>query len=264
MPWLLFGGRLALARRVRQWLTARRAAYLSNQEQALSSIALRSWRPLFAIAAIALSSASFGQTPAITPLSDPNSCGSGWNTWLVPDSIPILNCQFKSSCDSHDLCYGKCEGRAKDTSAPECAYVRCRKGGDLFRSEMCETDVLMMRSLVAAKVRRDKCDTSFYSVLRSSNQGKPVCEALAIVYRDAVKALGWDSFQGIDPTGKIVYQTEDEYNAAIRKFFLRGTEAEFRAFVSSADRGKPSVSLGAPLKYVPGQGLQNKPNVRSR
>ena len=40
-----------------------------------------------------------------------NGCGTGWNNWLVPDSIPVLQCKFTEACNQHDLCYGNCEGR---------------------------------------------------------------------------------------------------------------------------------------------------------
>ena len=50
-----------------------------------------------------------GATTSVPSLPGPNGCGTGWNTWLVPDSLPVLSCAFESACNAHDVCYGKCE-----------------------------------------------------------------------------------------------------------------------------------------------------------
>jgi hypothetical protein len=83
--------------------------------------------------------------------SKPNGCGSSWTIYLVPDSIPVAECTFRPACDQHDNCYGKCEGRAKDIRAPQCAYLRCRSGGDLFNSAQCKTDSNLKRLELEAK-----------------------------------------------------------------------------------------------------------------
>ena len=48
----------------------------------------------------------------------PNGCGTGWNRYFVPDSIPLFQCQFKSCCDNHDVCYGKCESSVAGVCVP--------------------------------------------------------------------------------------------------------------------------------------------------
>lgn len=71
-------------------------------------------------------------------LPDTNGCGTGWNTWLVPDSIPVLQCKFTEACNQHDLCYSNCEGHSLDSNYPECEYLRCKVGGDLYdKDETC-------------------------------------------------------------------------------------------------------------------------------
>ena len=72
--------------------------------------------------------------------SQPNGCGSGWSVYLVLDSIPLAHCTFRAACDGHDDCYGKCEGRVQDRRAPQCEYLRCRQGGDLFKQPACQSD----------------------------------------------------------------------------------------------------------------------------
>lgn len=185
-----------------------------------------------------------------------NGCGTGWNTWLVPDSIPVVYCRFESACNKHDVCYGKCEGKARDKSALECEYLRCREGGDLHGSITCETNVKLRDLIVEADGRRKKCDTGLYNNIRGDNRGNFACYAFAVVYRDAVKIWGKGSFFGVDPAGRVLNQPKAEYDAAIREFFRQGTSEQFKQLVSGPG-GKPSVDLGQPIRFDPARGLVN-------
>ncbi len=184
-----------------------------------------------------------------------NGCGSGWNVWLVPDSIPLADCSFGGSCDRHDVCYGHCDGQ----TIGACAYLRCKNGGDLHGSDQCKTDMSLLTSQVDAAKRRVGCDAKFYADLRAANLGKMVCAALAIVYRDAVKEWGDAAFSGaggmpIPPAWK---QPQQDYNAAIRDFFREGSAAQFDAFVRSNDAHRPNVLLSRPLRFDAEAGLVN-------
>jgi hypothetical protein len=183
--------------------------------------------------------------------SQPNGCGSGWTIYLVPDSIPVANCVFRAACDEHDGCYGKCEGRVKDASAPQCEYLRCRKGGDLHSSARCNTDARLKQLESDAQTRRRKCDVAIAAKIRQINSGKPVCQAFSYAYEYAVKRFGDPFFKGIRPSANALDQ--EEYEHAIREFFLHGTDAEFETF----NANPPDFSKA--LKYEPGQGLVNVP-----
>jgi hypothetical protein len=183
--------------------------------------------------------------------SSPNGCGAGWSTYLVLDSIPLLQCTFKAACDAHDNCYGKCSGRMTDPTAPECEYLRCRAGGDLFSSGQCKTSIKLTKLAVEAQKRRKTCDVGLGNDIVANNVGRPVCQAFGYVYEKAVRNFGDPNFQGIDSAPSTIKQSKEEYEAAIREFFRKGTTAEFEKFNASPP------SLDSSLKYVEGQGLTN-------
>lgn len=188
-------------------------------------------------------------------LAQPNGCGTGWNVYLIPDRIPILQCKFGDSCNRHDACYSVCLTRTDG----DCEYRRCRPGGDLNGSARCRTDVNLLLLGGKAQERRSSCDASFYTSMRAANQGKFACEALAIVYRDAVKFFGDPAFAGFGianppPAWK---QSQDEYNKALAEFFTRSSVDDFRRFVEAADAGRPTVNLCGRLQYIEGTGLMN-------
>lgn len=183
--------------------------------------------------------------------SEPNGCGAGWTVYLVPDSIPLFDCSFKEACDAHDNCYGKCTGREKDRAAPECEYLRCKPDGDLYRSRECRTTIKFARLAIEAERRRSQCDVSIGDDILAGNPGRAVCRAFAYAYAKAVKSFGESHFQGLDAVTGSVTQSKEDYEAAIRDFFRKGTEAEFQAFNDSPPSFKKN------LKYVPGRGLIN-------
>jgi hypothetical protein len=187
------------------------------------------------------------------PLTAPNGCGAGWSRYFVPNSIPLLRCEFKVSCDAHDLCYGRCE----NTLSGDCEYRRCRLGGDLYGKPECVTDKRLFFLTAKAVERRQVCDENFYRQLRTVNANRAACSAFAVIYRDAVKNFGADHFSGID--GFVgPRQPQEEYEGAIREFLQKGTESQFREIVEAADAGKPLVNLRRPITFSPGRGLVNK------
>ena len=186
----------------------------------------------------------------------PNGCGSGWSTYLVPNSLPIVRCQFKQACDEHDLCYGKCE----TSTADKCEYRRCRPGGDLYKSDECITNPRLINAMAEATSRRQTCDSSLSERIRALNTAKAVCAAFAIVYRDAVKAFGDGAWAGAD-----LFQFQGPppdqaaYEEAIREFFKNGKEEQFARLVQGADAGRPVVNLKKAIKFSPTAGLVNVP-----
>ena len=184
-----------------------------------------------------------------------NGCGSGWNVWLVPDSIPVLGCQLKEACNRHDLCYGKCESK----ESQECAYLRCKSGGDLYESDRCRTDITLLRSLAESRERKALCDQKLSADITSANAGKFACAAVGIVYRLAVKEWGDSAFSGFDDETTIEAwrQPKEEYDKAIRDFFLHGTQEQFEAFVRTQDGNSSKVNFDRPLRFDAERGLIN-------
>ncbi len=193
-------------------------------------------------------------------VAQPNGCGTGWNKYLVPDRIPVLNCEFGDSCNKHDACYSVCLNRIDG----ECEYRRCRPGGDLEGSPLCLSDANLITLAEQARIRRNTCDLTFHSDLRNTNRGKVACEALAIVYRDAVKLWGHSAFSGfgLATLPEAWKQPQDQYNKAIADFFANASADDFRRFVESADRGDPSVNLCGRLSYSTASGLTNMGPVK--
>ncbi|MBB5206860.1 hypothetical protein [Chiayiivirga flava] len=184
-----------------------------------------------------------------------NGCGTGWNRWLVPDSIPMVKCDFVAACHNHDVCYGKCEGRARDPKAPECAYLLCKPGGAKEGSRECVSSVAMTHSITDAEIRRNRCDVALGNEIIANNGNRRVCLTFANVYRNAVKRWGADAFQGIGDGGTILRQKRDDYDGAIRDLFRFGTEAEFERVDAAMARG--DLDLEKPIAYVRGRGIVN-------
>jgi hypothetical protein len=107
------------------------------------------------------------------PGLETNGCGSGRFGFLVPNQTAFTQCQFKTSCDSHDLCYG-----------------RCKAGGDLFGSSLCKDEPTRIQ-------RRQVCDVALQANIITANGSKPMCRVYASIYRVAVQLMGSAFFDGI-------------------------------------------------------------------
>jgi len=69
----------------------------------------------------------------------------------------------------------------QDRRAPQCEYLRCRQGGDLFKQPACQSDPKFAKLDREVK-RRSKCDAEIGAKIREINEGRPVCHAFAYVY----------------------------------------------------------------------------------
>lgn len=208
---------------------------------------------LFFLAVALISLSATGQS---NPKTSVNGCGSGWNTYLVPDSIPLLQCNFNNSCNAHDLCYGVCE----KSSSGICLYRKCKKGGELYNSDQCLTDNAIIQSRIEAKARRSKCDINLYKNIKSQNKNKPVCAAFAIVYISAVKEWGNPAFNGMDDlkSEAAKEQGQEAYENAIRAYFKKGTDKQFKTFVTAWEENRSTVDFNEPLQFTAKTGLKNK------
>lgn len=149
------------------------------------------------------------QTPpvaSVPPALVTNGCGSGRVGFLVPNKTWLSQCHFESSCNSHDICYGK-----------------CLEGGALKGNPTCNVQADKQR-------RRAVCDTTLQKDIFANNPGKPVCSMYASLYRFAVQSLGESFFHGVvgssaveEPLARFVQYLEkhpqDFDNAEIERAF---------------------------------------------
>jgi hypothetical protein len=187
--------------------------------------------------------------------AQPNGCGSGWSTKVVPDKIRLLNCSMKTSCDTHDTCYSKCEGRVDGI----CEYQKCRPSGALYGAPVCKTDAKLLKLGFDAQTRRAACDTAIAIDITSANPNNWACRAVAIIYSRAVKTWGDSAFSGYgSPNEPLAWaQTQEDYDKAIADFIQFSNEQDFKDFVIAAESGKPQVNFCGRLKYSKDSGLTN-------
>lgn len=103
-----------------------------------------------------------------------NGCGPMGYGFLVPDSAIISKCNFKSACDTHDICYG-----------------RCLESGDLYGQATCNNPK-------EKKERRASCDNSIRSSIESDNSDRTICNIYASAYYWAVSRFGAEHFRGVN------------------------------------------------------------------
>lgn len=107
------------------------------------------------------------------PALSTNGCGAaGWSSMLVPNSTVISACVFKTACDKHDLCYGK-----------------CLLGGELYGQATCS-------STEDRAERRKACDVSLRSNIVADNGTKKICGTYASLYKWAVVKFAEKAFNG--------------------------------------------------------------------
>lgn len=187
--------------------------------------------------------------------AEPNGCGSGWSTFVVPDRIKLLGCEFKASCDLHDKCYSICDSSLEGI----CEYRRCRTGGDLFGQDVCSEDKRLVDLIKAAQTRRDSCDVKLGDDIRNGNPNKWGCKALGVLYRYAVKEWGDGNFAGYGSRSQPLAwkQQQAAYNKALTDFLEHATQDDLKEFVESADSSTPVVNLCGRLRYSRDGGLEN-------
>lgn len=134
-----------------------------------------------------------GQTRVIPgDFNGPNGCGAA-DGMKVPDTI--LGCNFRAACEAHDNCYSACMNGGMTAGQPQCEYLRCLIGGDLFGSELCKTE--KYTSLQGQAIgRKASCDAQFFQVMANDNAG--YCRLFARGYQAAVIFGGKGSFNGME------------------------------------------------------------------
>jgi hypothetical protein len=194
--------------------------------------------------------------------SEPNGCGSGWSTKVVPDKIRLLNCSMQSSCNAHDECYSVCEGKTDGM----CAYQKCRPKGALYGDPSCSTDVNLLKLAGDAQARRASCDVNISLDIAGSNSGRWACQAVAYIYGKAVKAWGDTAFNGYSNADAPAAwaQTQAEYDQALADFIEFSTEEDFKKFVEQAQGRTPQVNLCGRLKFTKERGLRNVSNADNK
>jgi len=192
--------------------------------------------------------------------TQPNGCGTGWNAYLVPNSIKLAGCVFKPACDAHDRCYDKCRAPEAVSASPQmCAYLDCRRDGKYYGQGVCKSEYYE-KSKWDAAVRRTSCDTGFYTNLLNINQGTLICEAFSWFYLKAVQKFGEGAFFGAAPVSAA---REDEIpftgtsRKAVEEFFNSGTEQQFKQLIEDLKSTRPVVDPSQPLIYDPSSGLKN-------
>lgn len=182
-----------------------------------------------------------------------NGCGTGWNRYLVPNSLPLGVCEFKVSCDTHDHCYAKCLLADSVTPSSElrCKYLACLPGGALANDRVtCETPEYV-DSLKDARLRRKTCDLAFYDDLNAQNSNRWVCRAFASLYRKAVEQFGETAFAGVAPLGSQIVAPGNE--AAIREFLEKANDDQFKKLIEQLKRDQ--LDLLKPLRLDKDKGL---------
>ena len=102
-----------------------------------------------------------------------NGCGTtGISGVIVPNATFLSQCTFKTACDRHDRCYG-----------------RCLSGGDLAGQATCN-------DAPARKARRRVCDIALQTDIRFDNANRPICGMYGAIYQWAVEKFGDEAFRG--------------------------------------------------------------------
>jgi hypothetical protein len=185
-----------------------------------------------------------------------NGCGTGWNRYLIPDKIQFLGCDFKSACDAHDVCYGQCT-LASSKDLPQCQYLRCLPGGDLYGKPRCE-DVPFGKLKLEAESRRAKCDGSFLVDLASNNLGKPKCTLLTALYPFAVRVLGSSAFLGMESVELGFTENQKvSYANAVNRVLAEWTDEKIREYVDKLKSGVVKVDFSKEIRFDPSIGLIN-------
>ena len=187
-----------------------------------------------------------------------NGCGNGWGRYVIPDRIKPIGCEFKSSCDKHDVCYGSCGSFKTNVSLPQCEYLRCAPGGDLYKKPECDT-IKFRRLSIAAEERRVQCDAGFMVDIVKANPGNARCTLFSGIYPFAVRVLGSNAFVGLDEYSGGIW-TEDEkrkYAEAINSLFSEWSDEQILAYTKQWQKETPKVDLSRPIFFDKKKGLRN-------
>lgn len=181
-----------------------------------------------------------------------NGCGSGWSVHLVPDRFPLAACEFRASCDRHDICYGRCFGMEKDSRAPHCEYLRCKEGGDLAGKAECNNNKFESLRQHAAR-RKLTCDSQFYTDIATTNGDRPVCRAFAAIYSRAVKWFGDGAYEGMDglPLAPLTQEQAERSKDAIAEALRTLLPEELNELTEAVVQRKMPIDWSKELMFDP-------------
>jgi len=189
-----------------------------------------------------------------------NGCGSekGLDRKIVPNEISISKCIFLDACNKHDICYSQCSAPFKQGDPPQCEYLRCRKGGDLFNKQECQSnDMIALNN--RANIRKTRCDAQFLEDIVTNNNGKDSCIAWAHFYTAAVGIGAKGAFLGATDHDAIWTEEEKKnYYAAFQMFFDSFSEAEIKDFMDKYKANQINLDMNKPIIFIPNVGLRNK------
>lgn len=180
-----------------------------------------------------------------------NGCGTGWNTYLVPDNIPLANCKLQAACNAHDVCYSKCLAvENKDNSL--CIYKKCLIAGN--KEKICGSPAYV-RIRQQAMDRKTSCDSNFYSQIIADNQSKPICKNFARLYKFAVTHLGKSAFSGMGISGGLTKEQQNENLNALNNLLTKWPENRIQSYLSDVESGKVNINWEKPLTFNENSGL---------
>jgi hypothetical protein len=177
----------------------------------------------------------------------PNGCGSDFSKYIVPDRL--LGCEMKTSCDAHDVCYGRCVTTEQIANDSVCFYRTCETGGANAGKSVCSR-MELQKMKQARDDRRLGCDEKFFDHIKENNSSKAVCRVIGEVYRKGVKVLGNSSFFGTTVAiERLSDQERAAYKAALDEFFANANESEIIALELELKMGASGLDLSKPIRY---------------
>jgi hypothetical protein len=196
-----------------------------------------------------------------TSMAQPtNGCGSasGIGQYVIPDRLTSIGCDFKQSCDNHDVCYGACIPGTPKSSTPQCEYRKCEPNGELYGQKVCD-GLRFKRLRTEAEERRAVCDANFMVDIVKLNPGNARCTLFSAIYPFAVRVLGTSSFVGVEQAQNAWTEAQKQaYANAINEFYSKWSDARIEMFTKALNRGDIKVDFGAPLVFDPITGLKNQ------
>lgn len=142
---------------------------------------------------------------------------------LIPEYV--AGCDFKTACDQHDRCYGRCDRSncPGQLNANKCAG----------NCAMCDP-----RCPKSRQQRRKVCDAQLTIDIVRNNSGR--CEAAAYAYSFAVSAAGCWFFRGFGPLGTT------ERQRRLKETFQSNFDAAYAR--AKADPGVMKPAIAEPEK----------------
>ncbi len=163
--------------------------------------------------------------------------------------MKLAGCEFKTACDVHDLCYGKCDR----SLVGECEYRKCQKDGEHYEKQICYEPPLLT-NILEAKNRRSICDKKFFADIDSRNN-KPICTVFAGIYWLGVRGLGGDYFAGGQVSAALPFMQKRNLNV-MNKFLESASEKELEQFLDQI-KTETTADIAKPIYYNKDRGLIN-------